>query len=66
MEHFVYRKAQSRDHHTQNHPTDPVWNYGATVLRQNNQGLGSDCYLIGKCLSMEVNSVHVHFVAHSQ
>lgn len=37
-----------------------------TVLRQNNQGLGSDCYLVGKCLSMEVNSVHVHFVAHSQ
>lgn len=31
-----------------------------------NNGVVSERYLVGKCLGVEVNSVHVHFVAHSQ
>lgn len=62
----IKKNREQRSPHPEWSNSPTVWDYGATVVRRHNQGLGRDRYLVDKCLSMEVNSVHVHFVAHSQ
>lgn len=67
MRHFLFTQISIPESTTPRvFQLPPQWRALRHVLVHNNQGVKSECYLVGKCLSMEVNSVHVYFVAHSQ